>query len=127
MQGRIAPSILWADFARLGEEVRNVLEYAVDQVDLTLAMSVNTGLGGQGFIDSAPRKIEQARRGHCRPAGWAPRGTARLFRRLPKPAVRSKVGLGGLNVATPSFESQGVPTGQARHSRAGCLHGGPRR
>ncbi len=39
-----------------------VLEWVVDKVDLVLVMSVNPGFGGQRFIDSALRKIEQARR-----------------------------------------------------------------
>ena len=38
------------------------LDWAIDEVDLILIMSVNPGFGGQGFIDSALRKIEQARR-----------------------------------------------------------------
>src|SRR6478736_4950163 len=101
---RIAPSILSADFARLGEEVCNVvaagadwihfdasthvdrtlqlirgegcktglvfnpatpldvLEWVIDKVDLVLVMSVNPGFGGQSFIASALRKVEQARR-----------------------------------------------------------------
>ena len=40
----------------------NVLEWAIDKVDLVLIMSVNPGFGGQSFIDSALRKVEQARR-----------------------------------------------------------------
>ena len=40
----------------------DVLEWVIDRVDLVLVMSVNPGFGGQGFIDSALRKIEQARR-----------------------------------------------------------------
>ena len=103
---RIAPSILSADFARMGEEVRNVIEagadyisfhpdasahahrsvqairargckaglvfnpaapldvldWLVDDIDLILIMSVNPGFGGQSFIDSALRKIEEARK-----------------------------------------------------------------
>ena len=39
-----------------------VLEWVIDKVDLVLLMSVNPGFGGQGFIASALRKIEQARR-----------------------------------------------------------------
>jgi ribulose-phosphate 3-epimerase len=39
-----------------------VLEWTIDEVDLVLVMSVNPGFGGQGFIDLARRKIEQARR-----------------------------------------------------------------
>jgi ribulose-phosphate 3-epimerase len=40
----------------------DVLEYVIDKVDLILIMSVNPGFGGQGFIDSALRKIERARK-----------------------------------------------------------------
>ncbi len=39
----------------------DVLEWVIDKVDLVLIMSVNPGFGGQSFIDSALRKIEQAR------------------------------------------------------------------
>src|SRR2546429_309785 len=71
---RIAPSILSADFARLGDEVKNVIaagadwihfdvmEWVIDKVDLVLIMSVNPGFGGQSFIASALQKIERARR-----------------------------------------------------------------
>ena len=52
---RIAPSI--------GSKVPlDVLEWTIDKVDLVLIMSVNPGFGGQSFIDSALRKVEQARR-----------------------------------------------------------------
>lgn len=40
----------------------DVLEWVIDRVDLVLIMSVNPGFGGQSFIPSALRKIEQARR-----------------------------------------------------------------
>jgi len=40
----------------------DVLDWMIDDIDLILVMSVNPGFGGQGFIDSALRKIEQARR-----------------------------------------------------------------
>lgn len=40
----------------------DVLDWLVDDIDLVLIMSVNPGFGGQGFIDSALRKIEQARK-----------------------------------------------------------------
>ena len=40
----------------------DVLEYVIDKVDLVLVMSVNPGFGGQSFIESALRKVEQARR-----------------------------------------------------------------
>ncbi len=40
----------------------DVLEWTIDEVDLVLIMSVNPGFGGQGFIASALRKVEQARR-----------------------------------------------------------------
>jgi ribulose-phosphate 3-epimerase len=37
----------------------DVLEWTLDKIDLVLVMSVNPGFGGQGFIDSALRKIER--------------------------------------------------------------------
>ncbi|MBL8302842.1 MAG: ribulose-phosphate 3-epimerase, partial [Ideonella sp.] len=40
----------------------DVLEWTLDKVDLVLVMSVNPGFGGQGFIESALRKVAQARR-----------------------------------------------------------------
>ena len=40
----------------------DVLEWVLDKVDLILIMSVNPGFGGQSFIESALRKVEQARR-----------------------------------------------------------------
>ena len=40
----------------------DVLEWVLDKVDLVLIMSVNPGFGGQGFIDSALRKVERVRR-----------------------------------------------------------------
>jgi ribulose-phosphate 3-epimerase len=40
----------------------DVLDWMIDEIDLVLVMSVNPGFGGQGFIDSALRKIEQARK-----------------------------------------------------------------
>ena len=43
-------------------EPLNVLELVIDKVDLILIMSVNPGFGGQSFIDSALRKVEQARK-----------------------------------------------------------------
>ena len=39
-----------------------MLDYVLEEVDLVLVMSVNPGFGGQGFIPSALRKIERARR-----------------------------------------------------------------
>jgi ribulose-phosphate 3-epimerase len=39
----------------------DVLDWMIDEIDLVLIMSVNPGFGGQGFIDSALRKIEKAR------------------------------------------------------------------
>ena len=52
---RIAPSI--------GSKVPlDVLEWMIDKVDHVLIMSVNPGFGGQSFIDSALRKVGQARR-----------------------------------------------------------------
>ena len=38
------------------------LEYVLDKVDMILLMSVNPGFGGQSFIPSTLRKLEQARR-----------------------------------------------------------------
>jgi len=38
------------------------LEYVLDKVDLILIMSVNPGFGGQKFIPSALKKLQQARR-----------------------------------------------------------------
>jgi ribulose-phosphate 3-epimerase len=40
----------------------DVLEWVIDKVDLVLLMSVNPGFGGQSFIPSTLKKIEQARR-----------------------------------------------------------------
>ena len=42
-------------------EPLDVLEWVIDKVDLILIMSVNPGFGGQSFIDSALRKVAQAR------------------------------------------------------------------
>lgn len=38
------------------------LDWAIDEIDLILIMSVNPGFGGQSFIESALRKVEQARK-----------------------------------------------------------------
>ena len=40
----------------------DVLDYLIDDIDLVLVMSVNPGFGGQSFIDSQLRKIEDIRR-----------------------------------------------------------------
>jgi ribulose-phosphate 3-epimerase len=40
----------------------DVLEWVIDKVDLILIMSVNPGFGGQSFIESALRKVGQARK-----------------------------------------------------------------
>ena len=40
----------------------DVLDWVIDDIDLVLIMSVNPGCGGQSFIDSALRKIEDVRR-----------------------------------------------------------------
>ena len=40
----------------------DALDWLIDDIDLVLIMSVNPGFGGQSFIDSALRKIEQARK-----------------------------------------------------------------
>ena len=42
-------------------EPLDVLDWLIDDIDLILIMSVNPGFGGQGFIDSALRKVELAR------------------------------------------------------------------
>ena len=39
----------------------DVLDWVIEDIDLSLIMSVNPGFGGQGFIDSALRKVEAAR------------------------------------------------------------------
>ncbi len=39
----------------------DVLDWVIEDIDLILIMSVNPGFGGQGFIDSALRKVEAAR------------------------------------------------------------------
>jgi ribulose-phosphate 3-epimerase len=39
----------------------DVLDWLIEEIDLILIMSVNPGFGGQGFIETALRKIEQAR------------------------------------------------------------------
>jgi ribulose-phosphate 3-epimerase len=43
-------------------EPLDVLDWVIDDIDLVLIMSVNPGFGGQSFIDSALRKIEDVRR-----------------------------------------------------------------
>ena len=43
-------------------EPLDVLDWVIDDIDLILIMSVNPGFGGQSFIDSALRKIEQVRK-----------------------------------------------------------------
>jgi ribulose-phosphate 3-epimerase len=40
----------------------DVLDWVIEDIDLVLIMSVNPGFGGQGFIESALRKIEQVRK-----------------------------------------------------------------
>ena len=40
----------------------DVLDWVIEDIDLILIMSVNPGFGGQGFIDSALRKVEAARK-----------------------------------------------------------------
>jgi len=40
----------------------DVLDWMLEEIDLVLVMSVNPGFGGQGFIESALRKIEQVRK-----------------------------------------------------------------
>ena len=43
-------------------EPLDALDWVIDDIDLVLVMSVNPGFGGQSFIDSALRKIADARR-----------------------------------------------------------------
>ena len=43
-------------------EPLDVLDWTIDEIDLILLMSVNPGFGGQSFIDSALRKVEQVRK-----------------------------------------------------------------
>src|SRR5664279_5468006 len=43
-------------------EPLDVLDWVIDDIDMVLIMSVNPGFGGQSFIDSALRKIENVRR-----------------------------------------------------------------
>ncbi len=40
----------------------DVLDWVIEDIDLILLMSVNPGFGGQSFIDSTLRKVEEARR-----------------------------------------------------------------
>ena len=40
----------------------DVLDWVIEEIDLVLIMSVNPGFGGQSFIESALRKIGQARK-----------------------------------------------------------------
>jgi ribulose-phosphate 3-epimerase len=40
----------------------DVLDWVIEDIDLILIMSVNPGFGGQGFIDSALRKVEAVRK-----------------------------------------------------------------
>ena len=40
----------------------DVLDWTIEELDLILIMSVNPGFGGQGFIDSALRKVELVRK-----------------------------------------------------------------
>jgi ribulose-phosphate 3-epimerase len=43
-------------------EPLDVLDWVIDDIDLILIMSVNPGFGGQSFIDSTLRKIEDVRK-----------------------------------------------------------------
>ena len=43
-------------------EPLDVLDWVIDDIDMVLIMSVNPGFGGQSFIESALRKIEDVRR-----------------------------------------------------------------
>lgn len=40
----------------------DILDYLIDDLDLILVMSVNPGFGGQSFIDSQLRKVEEIRK-----------------------------------------------------------------
>ncbi|MDR2526403.1 MAG: ribulose-phosphate 3-epimerase [Rickettsiales bacterium] len=40
----------------------NILEYAIDEIDLILIMSVSPGFGGQGFINSQLEKIKRVKK-----------------------------------------------------------------
>jgi len=40
----------------------SALDYLLDDLDLVLVMSVNPGFGGQAFVDSQLRKVEELRR-----------------------------------------------------------------
>jgi ribulose-phosphate 3-epimerase len=40
----------------------SIIEPVIDDIDLVLVMSVNPGFGGQAFIESQLRKVEQLRR-----------------------------------------------------------------
>ena len=42
-------------------EPLDVLDWVIEDIDLVIIMSVNPGFGGQSFIDSALRKIEEVR------------------------------------------------------------------
>ena len=63
---KIAPSLLSAGFARLGEKKAGLvlnpatpldwLDHTLDKLDLVLIMSVNPGFGGQSFIPEALAK-----------------------------------------------------------------------
>jgi len=66
---RIAPSILSADFSRLGAELQAVeragaahVEAILGDADQVLVMTVDPGFGGQHFIASMLPKIRQLRR-----------------------------------------------------------------
>jgi ribulose-phosphate 3-epimerase len=67
---RIAPSLLSADFSRLGEEVRAIESAGADLVhfdvmdrpDIELLKSVNPGFGWQKFIPATLAKLREARR-----------------------------------------------------------------
>ena len=69
----------------------DVLDWMIEDIDLILIMSVNPGFGGQGFIDSALRKIEQARAAHRRVRqGHPPRGRRRHQGRQHRPGRRGR-------------------------------------
>jgi len=76
-------------------EPLDVLDWVIEDIDLVLIMSVNPGFGGQSFIDSALRKIEDVRRritASARTFAWrsmaASRSTTSAASRTPERHLR---------------------------------------